>query len=633
VRAVVFGTAGHIDHGKTSLVKALTGVDCDRLPEEKRRGITLVLGFAPLADPLGEVEFSFIDVPGHERLVHTMISGAAGIDRALLVVAADEGIMPQTREHLDVLDVLGVRGGVVALTKADAVEAARLDAIREEVAAHLAGGPLSDAPVIVCSAVTGVGISGVRDAVLACGRAVVRKEDPYRPFRVAADRVFTMAGAGTVVTGTAHWGRVRLGDELVALPSGARARVRGIQVHGASRDEAEAGERVALGLAGVTVAQLPRGTQLLQAAAWKTTSRLALEVRMVRDAPALDEGDRVWVHLLAARVGARVERAQGTELPPGESGRVIVRLARPLFAAPGDKVVLRRLSPATTAGGGQVLDTSPPRLSRREAGQLLAMPRPWLDPSATLERWVRAAGARGVSLVELSLRMGVQEPGLEAALGRLVTEGSVVVARPRPLVLVHRDAVGDVQAQARDALRTAGEMGVPLAAFVARLLPAGARPLRDFYLEGLRSAGLTREVGGRVLSADAAPLENVLAGRVAEYYRSAGFAAPSPEEAARALGAEPRVVVGLVRFLVDQKRLARVGGKWVVHRQLLDEVVSSLRGWGVESFDVAAFKDRFGLTRKLAIPILEWLDSERVTRREGDRRRLVRPRVGTTPGS
>ncbi|MGD1146610.1 MAG: selenocysteine-specific translation elongation factor [Thermoanaerobaculaceae bacterium] len=633
MRAVVFGTAGHIDHGKTSLVKALTGVDCDRLPEEKRRGITLVLGFAPLVDPLGEVEISLIDVPGHERLVHTMIAGAAGIDRALLVVAADEGIMPQTREHLDVLEVLGVRGGVVALTKADAVERVRLDAVRAEVAAHLAAGPLSGAPVITCSALSGEGVKEVRDAVLECSRGVARKQDPHRPFRLAVDRAFTVSGVGTVVTGTANWGRVRVGDELVALPGGARARVRGIQVHGTPRDEAEVGERIALGLTGVTVAEVPRGEQLLQADEWRPSHRLALDVRMLRGAPVIAEGDRVWVHLLAARRLARIERASPAKIGPGDSGRVIVRLVYPMFAAPGDKIVLRRVSPATTVGGGEVLDTQPPRLARREAESLAALPRPWIDAPAAIGRWVGLAGSRGLAATELSLRMGVREAGLESALGRLVTEGSIVVAHARPLQLLHRDAVAGARAKAAELLRAAGGMGVPRAEFVAQLLSSPARPLRDFYLDHLRRAGLVREVAGRMLSADATPLEDALAGRVAEFYRRAGFAAPAPEEVARALGAEPRVVEGLVRFLVDQKRLARVGGKWVLHRQVLDEVVASLKDWGVEGFDVSAFKARFGLTRKLAIPVLEWLDSERVTRREGDRRRLVRPRGETSPGA
>jgi selenocysteine-specific elongation factor len=250
MRTVVFGTAGHIDHGKTSLVRALTGVDCDRLPEEKRRGITLVLGFAPLADPRGELEVSFIDVPGHERLVHTMIAGAGGIDRALLVVAADEGVMPQTREHLDILALLGVRGGVVALNKADLLEADLIELRREEVAEALRGGPLAGAPLVVCSASTGSGVESLRDVLLACARGVMREEERHRPFRMAVDRSFSLPGIGTVVTGTARWGRVRTGDELLALPTGRSVRVRGVQVHGASREEARPGERTALRLAG-----------------------------------------------------------------------------------------------------------------------------------------------------------------------------------------------------------------------------------------------------------------------------------------------------------------------------------------------------------------------------------------------
>jgi len=630
VRAVVFGTAGHIDHGKTSLVKALTGVDCDRLPEEKRRGITLVLGFAPLSDPSGEVELSFIDVPGHERLVHTMIAGAAGIDRALLVVAADEGVMPQTREHLDILEVLGVRGGVVALTKADLVGSSALASRRQELAAVLARGPLAGAPVIACSAVSGLGLDLLRDEILTCARGVTREEEPHRPFRLSVDRVFTLPGAGTVVTGTAHWGRVREGDELLSLPGGLSLRVRGVQVHGESRPEALAAERVALRLAGATVNQLPRGEQLLSPGGWHSTVRVALTVRLL-EGEKLTEGDTVWLHLLAARLPARVERAHPSDLSAGVDGRAILRLARPVFAVPGDRVVLRRMSPTSTLGGGEVLDGQPPRLRRRDAQALATLSRPRQDLPATLSGWVAEGGARGTPSAALAARLGVREAGLEAALGRLVAEGAVVVARARPPLLVSRRAVAGIVEKAREILAPAGSVGLPLAEFLARVVPEDARSLRSFYIGELRRKGVVKELNGRVLADGAAPLEDALAARVVEFYRVAGFEAPSPQEAATTLGADERVVQGVVRFLVDQKRLARVGGKWIVHRELLEEVAASVRAWQVETFEVGAFKERFGLTRKLAIPVLEWLDSARVTRREGDRRRIVRPRPSTTP--
>lgn len=630
MRAVVFGTAGHIDHGKTSLVKALTGVDCDRLPEEKRRGITLVLGFAPFPDPGDELELSFIDVPGHERLVHTMIAGAAGIDRALLVVAADEGMMPQTREHLDILEMLNVRGGVVALTKADLVDPATLEARRQELLRALGRGPLAGAPVIACSAESGEGLDRLREAILECARGVERTEDPHRPFRLAVDRVFTMAGAGTVVTGTAHWGSVHEGDALLSLPGEHSVRVRGLQVHGQRRPEAGAGERVALRLAGATVEELPRGEQLLSAGAWRPTQRLAVAVRLLGEA-ALAEGDSVWLHLLAARVLARVERLHPVEIPAGATGRAILRLARPVFAVPGDRVVVRRVSPASTLGGGEVLDAQPPRVRRREAAALAELPRPWQALPSTLLGWVAEAGPKGVTAAMLAARLGMRESGLEAPLGRLVAEGTLAVARARQPVLLHREAVAGIRDEAQRVLAAAGSVGLPLAEFMARVVPTDAKPLREFYLDELRRSGLLREVAGRALAGGATPLEDALAARVAEFYRQAGFEAPSPEEAAGALAADPRVVQGVVRFLVDQKRLARLGGKWIVHSELLDEVVSSLQAWGVESFEIGAFKDRFGLTRKLAIPILEWLDSQHVTRREGDRRRIVHPHPATTP--
>ena len=605
---------------------ALTGVDCDRLPEEKRRGITLVLGFAPMIDPLGELEISFIDVPGHERLVHTMIAGAGGIDRALLVVAADEGVMPQTREHLEVLGLLGVRGGVVALTKADLVDGDLLALQAEELRELLAGGPLDGAPVVACSARTGAGIDTLRDAVLACARGVVRRQEPHRPFRLSADRVFSLPGAGTVVTGTARWGSVQPGDDLIAFPSGRPVRVRGVQVHGEARPAAGAGERVALQLAGVAVDELPRGEQLLGAGPWQPTRRLAVMLAFLPGA-AVAEGETVWLHVLAARVPARVERVWPAELGAGAGGRAIVRLARPVLAFPGDRVVIRRISPARTLAGGAVLDTRPLPLRRRDAARLAALPDPGADLTTALAVWIGEGGVAGAAVSELAGRLG-----LAAAGGAGPGGGGGGAPRaglspaPPPGGGGAGPARGGGGGPPRAAPPGAGGRGAPPAELAARVGPAEATPLRDFYLADLRSGDVLQEIAGRALAAGRAPLADPLAGRIEAFYRAAGFEAPSPEEAATRIGANPKAVAGTVKMLLERKRLARIGGKWVLHRELLDEVAASVRAWGVETFDVSAFKERFSLTRKLAIPLLEWLDSERVTRREGELRRVLKAR-------
>jgi len=623
MRAVIFGTAGHIDHGKTSLVAALTGVDCDRLPEEKRRGITLVLGFAPLADPNGELEVSFIDVPGHERLVHTMIAGAGGIDRALLVVAADEGVMPQTREHVEILDLLGVRGGVVALNKCDLLEEDLIELQEAEVRERLAKGPLAGAPIVRCSATTGAGIETLRAVLFECARSVTRSEERYRPFRLGIDRVFTMPGAGTVVTGTSRWGEVRVGDELVSLPSGVRARVRGLQVHGSSRSSARAGERVALQLAGVKRDEVRRGEQLLADGEWPLSRRIVATLSLLPTSPAIEEGDQIWLHLLAGRTLAKVERLFPRVLTVGQPGRVVLRLAHPTFVAPGDRLVLRVPSPPRTVGGGRVLDPRAPRLSRRAAAHLADLPDPVREPGAAVVHWVEEAGILGASLGELAGRLAVREEGLESTVGELITEGRLQAVRLRPPRLLAATAVQSVIEDARRLVSDSGPVGIPVAELLSRIVPPQAERLREHILHVLRASGVLREVAGRALAAQTAPLEDELAGKVEGLYRDAAFAAPSPAEAAAALGAHPKTVEGMVRFLIDGKRLVRVGGKWVLHREVLDELAASVRAWGVEVFDVGQFKDRFKLTRKLAIPVLEWLDSARITRREADKRRVL----------
>ncbi|MDW7967191.1 MAG: selenocysteine-specific translation elongation factor [Thermoanaerobaculum sp.] len=628
MRAVVFATAGHIDHGKTTLVHALTGVWCDRLKEEQERGITLVLGFAPLADPLGEVEVSFVDVPGHERLVHTMVAGAGAVDQALLVVAANEGVMPQTREHLAILQLLGIRGGVVALSKADTVSPAELAVRNEEVRRTLAGGPLAEAPIIACSAMTGQGMPELKEAILTAARAVQRRAEPFRPFRLAADRVFSLPGAGTVVTGTARWGEVQVGTEVWVYPPGQTSRVRSIHVHGQPRQRAFAGERVALALAGLKVEEIPRGAQILNPGPWQPTARVVVNLQLLPEAPLLAEGDSLWLHLLASRTLARVERCLPHPALPGTSAKVILRLAKPLVVFPLDRVVVRRASPPTTLGGGEVLDPAPPRIPRKKLEALQKLPHP--REALFLLHQITQAGREGLPLSRLAGLVGVFPEGLAAELGKLEAAGELAVVGGKEPLLLAEAVVHEVLQHAQAILKERADLGLPGGELASALqLPEG-KALRSFYWQRLTAAGIAREQGGRFFAADLQPLTNPLAVQLEQLYRQAGFAAPSPQEAAAQLRAHPKTVEGTLQLLISQGRLVRVGGKWILHRQLLEEITASLHRWGVERFDVGQFKERFGLTRKLAIPILEWLDSQRVTRREGDWRRIVPTSRGTS---
>ncbi len=351
MRHVVFGTAGHIDHGKTSLVKALTGTDCDRLPEEQERGITIDLGFAHLADE--GVVLHFVDVPGHERLVHTMIAGASGIDLALLVVAADEGVMPQTREHLEVIRLMGVSGGAVALTKIDLVDDETVEFAVEEVAEILQGTAFENVPVIPVSATSKRGLDDLRAVLLQQAEGARPHQVEGRPFREAVDRVFSLSGAGTVVTGTSLWGRLEVGSSVAVLPGEGEARVRRLHVHGEERSQVEAGERVALNLAGLSKQDCVRGSQLMTPGPWAPTALMTVRLEVLASAPGpLDEGDEVEVHALAARAVARVDRIAQRPLSPGETAVAQISLRQKMMLFPGDRVVLRRPAPVNTFAEG-----------------------------------------------------------------------------------------------------------------------------------------------------------------------------------------------------------------------------------------------------------------------------------------
>ncbi len=633
MRHVVYGTAGHIDHGKTALVRALTGIDCDRLPEEKSRGITIDLGFAHLEGE--DLRLHFVDVPGHERLVHTMIAGASGIDLALLVVAADEGIMPQTREHLEIIRLMGVRGGAVALTKTDLVDAEFVELVAEEVAGLLEGTPFEGAPVVPVSAHTGEGIGTLRRTLLEVAASVRPRQMEGRPFREAVDRVFTLPGVGTVVTGTSLWGRLGAGEPVVVLPSGLRSRARRLHVHGEERDTVEAGERVAINLAGLPKDQVHRGDQVMTGEGWRPTRLVTVRLELLPTAPApLGEGAEVELHALATRSEARVERLSVRPLAPGARAVAQLRLDRPMVLFPGDRVVLRRPAPVNTFGGGVVLDAHMRRIRRKESASLDALPAPDRDAwPALLERWIAGAGAAGTDRDALAARLGVLPEAVEPALGRLLASGGVVTLPTQPPRLVAAPAAGSIAESARAELenRLGSEIvstGIPARDFAQALLPPAAHGVADAWLALLRKRGVLELVDGRVVPPGRH--EHVtregreLADRIDALYREAGLAPPSPGEVAERLGARPVVVEGVCRYLVERGVLVRLGGKLLIHRTALLDVAREVMRWPSEELSVGEFKERFGLTRKLAIPVLEWLDSERITARTGSNRRVLR---------
>jgi selenocysteine-specific elongation factor len=633
MRHVVFGTAGHIDHGKTSLVKALTGTDCDRLPEERERGITIDLGFAQLTE--GDLQLHFVDVPGHERLVHTMIAGAAGIDRALLVVAADESVMPQTREHLEVIRLMGVPGLVVAITKIDQVDPDLIDLVVEEVREYLEPTPYASATVVSVSARSGVGLDRLKDVLLSEAAAAVPHDIEDRPFRQAVDRVFSLTGAGTVITGSSLWGRLGVGQEVTILPIGETARVRRLHVHGVERERVEAGERVAVNLVGVDRDRLRRGHQLLEPGPWRVTRMVTVSLELLATAPGpLDENDELEVHALAARVAARVERLAERPLAPGSATVAQLKLREQMLLFPGDRLVLRRPSPVNTFAGGRVLDAHLARWRRRDSSGLGQLPAVHRDGwPQLLASWIEAAGLAAVTAEELAGRLGVLTSAVEAPLGRLIDEGSIRTLATRPPRLVSSRRVDEVTVAAARELerRFAAEevsAGIPARDFAAAVLPRSALPLADIYLDEMRRRGVFDVAQGRVVptgsDAHMTAAGEELAARVESLYHEAGLDPPSPGKAAETLRARPAMVEGICQFLVQRGRLVRLEGKLLLHRGALDGVARSVRSLEGETFSVGEFKDRFGLTRKLAIPILEWLDSERVTVRQGNQRKILR---------
>ncbi|OLC06149.1 MAG: selenocysteine-specific translation elongation factor [Gemmatimonadetes bacterium 13_1_40CM_66_11] len=615
----VIGTAGHIDHGKTALVKALTGVDTDRWEEEKRRGITIDLGFAPLPLPDG-IQASVVDVPGHEGFVKNMLAGATGIDVALLIIAADEGIMPQTEEHLAIIELLGVRRGIPVLTKRDLVDDEWLGLVRTEVAERLSHSRVRWHTPIAASSLTGEGLEDLKNALVE-GVEDLRERPADDLFRLPIDRVFALPGAGTVVTGSTWSGTVAAGDSVRLLPLDREVRVRSIQVHGHDAAQAGPGRRTALALVGVAKEELERGAVAVTGPGWAATSTLDVALELLPSArKPLAARSRLRVHLGTAEVLGRV--AQVRAIAPGESNLARLLLERPLVARGGDRFVIRSFSPVTTIGGGEVLDPFPPKRPRvSERGLSVGQP-----PTERLGRFVDEAGLAAARVGDLAVRLGIlpsEVPATIAGAGKgVLAVGDFLVARRAIASEVERLASVVSAHHEQHPL----DPGLSLQALRASVnAPA---PVLDLLIEhGVKKQAWELAEGGATVrkpgwSAALKARAGDAGGRLAQRLAEARWQLPTVSELQREFS-DPSVPA-LLAHLAREGSVERVDQERYALKQALEEfqraVEDTLHELGAAT--PAQFRDRLGLTRKYLIPLLEWADRRGITSRKGDTRVL-----------
>ena len=612
---MILGTAGHIDHGKTSLVRALTGVDTDRLPEEKRRGITIDLGFAPLRlDGIGVV--GVVDVPGHEAFVRTMVAGATGVDLALVVVAADEGIMPQTREHLAILRLLGVRSGVIALTKSDLVDDEWIALVSEDVRSALAGGPLADAEIVPVSADSGVGLDALREALVrAAGRVPTRALDDL--FRMPVDRAFTIRGTGTVVTGTVWSGMLTREASIRLYPSGDSVRVRTLQAHGHVVDRIRAGERAAIALAGVDLSRVGRGAVLVSGEAWRATTVIRADVAMLHDAPrAIGPRSHLRLHLGTSEVGARMVAAGGA-LSPGDARAVRIVVDEPIISRAGDRFVLRGGSPVITVGGGIITDPMAPARAR-------AWERGSTSPVESIEHFLQEAGSAGVELSELPIRLGITR----AQVDELVASADVWRVEGRVFAAAMRDVI------AEQILATLADhhMAQPLSSGAPRqwlrtrirAVEAVVNVVVDELVRDGRLAVAQGEVRLTTFAPRLTESQRTMANDVLGRLATAGNEPPTIEELATSTHVDVAELSSVCRVLAREGELVAVETNRYYLPASVTALTSRLEGGmkAASDYGPAELRDLLVLTRKFLIPFLEYCDREGYTiRNELGRRR------------
>ena len=635
MKNLILGTAGHIDHGKTSLVKSLTGVDTDRLPEEKARGITIELGFAGLDLP-GGIHFGIVDVPGHEKFVRTMVAGVGGMDVVMLVIAADEGVMPQTLEHLDICQLLGVRRGLVALTKSDLVDPDWLDLVVEEVREFLQGSFLEGAPVVPVSSRTGSGIDRLKDELGLIARDLEQKRSEG-PYRLPVDRVFTLAGFGTVVTGTLLSGTVALGNEAEVLPSGLPCRIRGIQAHGAKVEAGEAGSRLALNLQGIDHYQVHRGDVVVPKGVFRTTRIVDVYLNHLASAPrSLKHRSGLRLHSSTYEVPATVILFDRDTLAPGESAYAQLRLARPVLLLNGDPFVLRSASPSATVAGGRILDPSPPGRRRRssEALELLENLSTGVD-TGIVAGMVSGSLLSGITHAEISTRSGIVSRRLEAALAGLLASGDILQVVRDPKKYLSRDAFSTLCALLVDVMKEYFAQN-PLKEGISKEELKTRMPVRSderFFTpclaalekEGIASAerDLVR-LAGRKAGSDTAQTD--IQQRILQALENGGTEPPFLNDLCNLLNIPEKLALEHLTLLVGEGAVIKLKSDIFYRPEPLAGIEGLLTNYLREKGEIspAEFREITGLSRKFMIPVLEYFDARKVTIRLGDKRVLRR---------
>lgn len=638
--SLIVGTAGHIDHGKSALVRALTGVDPDRLPEEKRRGITIDLGFADLE--LDDLRIGFVDVPGHERFVKNMLAGAHGIDLLALVIAADEGVMPQTREHFDICRLLGVSNGLVVITKTDLVDEEMLALVEDDARELIAGSFLEDAPLVSVSSRTGAGLDHLKSRLIELGKRVPPRSKDFTT-RLPIDRAFSMKGFGAVVTGTLISGQISEGEELELLPLQVNVRVRGLQVHNKSVRDAYAGQRTAVNLAGIDTAQIERGMVLAPVGRLRPTQIVDVWIDVLPGASrAVRSRSRVRFHIGAMEVLGRVRVLEGSQIEPGNGGLAQLRLEAPIVAVHGDRFILRSYSPAETIAGGVIVDPFATKHRGREMDHALQLLRLLMsdERAAKFEGFVRASGVRGLRLTDLAAATGwtndvlggvateVQKTGSVAEVGGLyIARDSLERLSASVLAELERHHKREPLARGmlRETLRekvfthSAPEL---FGGVLARLEASGkVASEKDIVRSSTHSVGLSDK-------------DVELSKHIEQIYLTAGVEAPSLDEAmtkANVSASQRAQARKLLQLLLDDRKLVRIQGEMFMHSQVIQDLKTKLITYASQHepdrlIDVPAFKDLAGVSRKYAIPLLEFFDREQVTRRAGDKRLILKPR-------